>query len=101
MILADASVIIRYWKKPTDAAQQVFASGNVVIAGVTRSELLHGALSDRDAKRISEALDSFIELKLPDSIWTDLGLNLYKLRTKGITVPFQDALIASLASTMM
>ena len=42
-------------------------------------------------------LDAFDQVNPAESDWQCLGENLYHLRTNGITVPFTDALIATLA----
>ena len=36
-------------------------------------------------------------MPLPDSIWDDVGDNLAHLRTHGVTVPFADGVLATLA----
>ena len=96
-ILADSNIFIDFWKKPTAAMIDAFSTQNVVICGVVRSELMHGAKSESDLATISSSLDAFEELEFEESDWGKLGLQLYRLRTKGITVPFQDAVIALIA----
>ena len=44
-----------------------------------------------------EALGTFECLALEETDWTELGNLLYLLKTNGITVPFQDAIIALIA----
>ena len=96
-ILADSNVFIDFWKKPNQTIIETFSSEDVVICGVVKSELLQGAKSETDVYRIQEALDEFEELAFEESDWEKLGIQLYRLRTKGITVPFQDAIIALLS----
>jgi len=96
-ILADSNVYIDFWKKPNQRIIDTFSTEDVVICGVVKCELLHGAKSDADFTRIRDALDEFEELAFEESDWEKLGIQLYKLRTKGITVPFQDAIIALLS----
>ena len=96
-ILADTNVFIDFWKQPTQSLIDTFSSEDGVICVVVKSELLHGARSEKDMKRIREALDGFEELIFEESDWEALGIQLYKLRTNGLTVPFQDAIIALLA----
>lgn len=93
-VLADSNVFIDFWKKPTQELIDVFSNENVVICGVVRSELLQGAKSDADLSRINDMLDEFEELNIGDADWSAFGETLYRLRSNGITVPFQDALIA-------
>ncbi len=96
-ILVDSNVIIRFWKEPTKAAENVFRSEETFICGVVRSELMHGARSEEDLERIRGALDEFGFLRTADGDWDLLGRMLYALRVNGLTVPFQDALLAMLA----
>ena len=48
MILVDTNVIIAFWRSPTEKLKLLFEENHIVISGVTRSELLHGA---KDATR--------------------------------------------------
>ena len=97
MILADSNVFIDFWNNPTDNIIRVFEQEEIVICGVVRAELLHGAVSEKDVQTITTMLEAFDEYNLESSDWQTLGEQLYRLRTKGITVPFQDAVIASIA----
>ena len=96
-ILADSNVFIDFWKKPTKAMLDIFRKEDIVICGVVRSELLHGARSKSDYKNIDEALDDFDQLEFKETDWNILGKQLYELRINGITVPYQDAIIALIA----
>ena len=58
---------------------------------------MHGAKTETDFNRICELLSEFEELPVDDSDWSEIGKLLFRLRTRGITVPFQDAVIAMLA----
>lgn len=96
-ILADSNVFIDFWKKPTPKIIETFSSQDVVICGVIKAELLHGAKSKENQKKIKKALGEFDSLALEESDWTELGDLLCSLKAKGITVPFQDAIIALIA----
>ena len=97
MILVDTNVIISFWRSPTEKLKGIFENNQIAISGVTRAELLHGAKNNTDFIYIEGALNSFEELDVDREIWSQLGKILFKLRRKGIKVPFQDALIATLA----
>jgi predicted nucleic acid-binding protein len=43
------------------------------------------------------ALASFPQMAMADAIWETVGRNLWHLRTHGISVPFQDTAIATVA----
>ena len=97
MVLADTNIFIDFWNSPTDELIKCFEKEDIVICGVVRAELLHGAISDSDFKNITKLLDVFVEKSFDTEDWQLLGSNLYKLRRKGLTVPFSDAIIATLA----
>ena len=97
MILVDTSVILEFWKNPTPRVRAIFEREEALVCGVTRAELCHGARSESDLARIEKAVDGFRQIETALPTWSLLGRNLYKLRRGGITVPFQDALIATVA----
>lgn len=97
MILVDTSVIIDALRKPDPKLQGHFSTYVAAICGVTRAEVLYGARDGADAQKLKAALGSFPSLAIPETIWEVVGDNLYVLRTSGITVPFQDVVIATVA----
>ncbi len=97
MILVDSNIIIDFWKHPTEEMKEVFATGDVVICGVVRSEILHGAVSQENLDRLSKLLNAFDIVSIKDDQWDGFGRYLYKLKTNGLTVPYQDALISYIA----
>ncbi len=96
MILVDTNIIIDYWKKPDERLTEIFQTEDIAICGVVQAELLHGARSENDIKRILEAISGFENLPFFEN-WSSLGTMLYKLRSSGLTLPFTDALIAQTA----
>lgn len=73
------------------------SAGIPVYNGVVRAELLHGAVSAKDFANITTMLEAFDEFHLESPDWQILGENLYRLRKRGISVPFTDAIIATIA----
>ena len=94
MLMIDSNVIIDFWRHPTQQLKQVFIRHECCICGVQMAELLYGAVSDKDSSAIVQALSGFTMINIEESDWILLGNFLYKLRKKGISVPFPDALIA-------
>ena len=86
MILADTNVFIDFWNKPTEELSDVFEKEDIVICGVVRAELLHGAVSDKDFANITMMLEAFDEKSLSTEDWQLLGSNLYKLRKRHFKV---------------
>ncbi len=97
MILADTNIFIDFWNNPTENLKNVFIKEDIVICGVVRAELLHGAVSAKDFANITTMLEAFDEFYLESPDWQILGENLYRLRKRGISVPFTDAIIATIA----
>ena len=94
MVLLDSNVIIDLWKNPSDEIKELLTTKEVCICGVVRSELMHGAYSEKNLEEISAKLDLLEELNLKENQWDGLGRLLYKLRINGISLPFADAMIA-------
>ncbi|MEX0704323.1 MAG: PIN domain-containing protein [Planctomycetales bacterium] len=97
MILVDTSVIIDALRRPDPRMQQTFVAHAAAICGVTRAEVLYGARDDADYGKLRSALASLPQVPIPESLWDRVGYNLYLLRTHGVTVPFQDVVIATVA----
>ena len=97
MILADTNIIIGFWRKPDEDAARVFGTEDVAICGVVKAELLHGARSLEDCGRILRALSDFPYVDMREADWDSLGHHLWQFRSRGVAVPFQDAIIATLA----
>jgi hypothetical protein len=97
MILADTSVLIAYLRDAPSQIERILLSGEVALCGVTRAELLHGARSEKDVEDLLRVLADFDDVPIPSSVWIALGRNLFRLRVNGITVAFQDALLATVA----
>lgn len=97
MILVDTNVIIDFWKNPTDSSRRVFENEEVFVCGVVKAELVHGAVDENSYVKIKKALDCFPEIVISSEFWDDLSANLFRLKRKGLTVPFQDAMIATIA----
>lgn len=97
MILVDTSVLIYYWRQPRSMTPSFSVEEEFAICGVTLSELLQGAKSPSDVETIKRRLAAFQLLTIEESLWERLGTLLAHFRRNGLTVPFQDALIAAVA----
>ena len=97
MLMIDTNVVIDFWRNPSEEMEQEFCANDCCICGVQSAELIYGAVSEKDAKAIEEALSVFAFVQVEDTDWIRLGRFLYRLRKRGITVPFPDALIACVA----
>lgn len=96
-ILTDSNIFIDLFKTNDAGIRSVFETENIVICGVIKAELLHGAVSSRDFNRIEEMIKIFDSVDIEAEDWGKLGRLLYCFRTNGLSLPFQDAIIAYLA----
>jgi predicted nucleic acid-binding protein len=99
MILLDSSVVIDLFRAQDDRILDVVLEHDAAICGITRAEALYGARDASHRVKLMAALDLFQSLALPETIWDQVGDNLARLRTSGVTVPFADAIIATVAMT--
>ncbi|HUY31997.1 MAG TPA: PIN domain-containing protein [Pirellulales bacterium] len=97
MILVDTSVVID-WSHGRDATLQVLLPALPVgVCGVTQAEFLHGSRDAAHRQRLLAVLSRFQFVPMSDELWIKVGDILAALRSRGITVPFPDAVIATLA----
>ncbi len=99
MILVDTNIIIDFWKNPDQEKIDIFNNNEIAICPVIMVELIHGAKSEKQKVKIKEAIGELHMLPIDEETWDFFGDLLYKLRTSGVTVPFQDALVAAAAVT--
>lgn len=97
MILVDADVLIDYDRTADPKLFTLFHTRPVAVCGVTRAELLHGARSAAHRGRLLGVLAMFTPVPIPDSLWDQVGDHLAALRANGLTLPFADVVVASVA----
>jgi predicted nucleic acid-binding protein len=100
MTLVDTSVVIDYLRSGDAKLLGLFQSLPGAICGVTRAEVLHGARNPADRARVLAVLDAFPLVPIPDAMWDSVGDLLAVLRSGGVTVPFNDAMIAAVAVSL-
>lgn len=96
MILVDTSVVIDYTQGKDPRLQPLLLALPVAVCGVTRAEVLCGSRAPAHRQNLLTILAAFQVVSIPDKLCDILGDNLAALRMKGVTVPFPDAVIASL-----
>lgn len=97
MILVDACVLFDHLRGKDPRLAAHFKSFPCAICGVTRAEVLHGARHPADRTALLVFLNCFAQVSIPDQIWDKVGDNLARLRSSGITVPFADVVLATVA----
>src|SRR5437762_1820209 len=96
MILVDAGVLIDFLRTKDAKLDRLFRTEPMAICGVTRAEILAGRRGAKDRQRLLRFLRRFDQVLTPESCWDIVGDNLAALNSRGITVPFPDAVIATL-----
>jgi predicted nucleic acid-binding protein len=97
VILTDTSIVIDYAKGKDAKLAGLIAKHPVAVCGVVRAELLCGARDPAHRGKLLTLLATFAQLSVPEAIWDVVGDHLAALRSHGITVPFPDVVIATLA----
>src|SRR5262245_5358208 len=97
MILVDTSVLVDYFRtKDKKLLAEMKANGGAV-CGVIRAEILQGSRDVRHRRRLIAGLNALAQLPIREDLWDMVGDNLAALRTSEVTVPFADAVIATIA----
>ena len=96
MILTDSDVAIDFSKGRDLKLLALLPTLPVAACGVTRAEVLHGARTPVERQKLLTVLSVFQPVSIPEPLWDQVGDNLATLRAAGITVPFTDAVLATL-----
>ena len=99
MILVDACVIFDHTRGKDPRLAGWFTTFPVAVCGATRAEVLAGARDPADRAKLVGLLSTFRHVPAPESVWDTVGDHLCALRRGGITVPFPDVVLATLAIT--
>lgn len=97
MILVDTSVVIDYARGRDARLMQLLPTVSPAVCGIVRAELLCGARDARHRTILLALLSPFQVAPIQEGTWEAVGDNLAALRRAGITVPFADAVIATVA----
>jgi predicted nucleic acid-binding protein len=97
MTLVDTGVVIDYPRSGDAKLLGLFQSLPGSVCGTTRAEVLHGARTPADRARVLTILNAFVQTPTPEPVWDAVGDLLAALRVSGVTVPFNDVVIAAVA----
>ncbi|MGH7202335.1 MAG: PIN domain-containing protein [Planctomycetaceae bacterium] len=97
MILVDTRVVMDDLRTGDAVLLAIFQPHHAAICGTTRAEVLNGARSPTDRQQLLAALNTFGQVPIPDTLWDTIGDNLANLRSRGVTLPFADVVIATVA----
>jgi hypothetical protein len=100
--LVDTSVWIDFFRGVASIKElltKLLARDRVFTAGPVLFELLQGIKSSEERGQVKEALLSVNFLELTPADWEGAAVISRELRSKGITIPMTDLLLAQLART--
>ena len=96
MILLDTNVIIDLLNNEEDSRWDYLSQEDSVICGIVISELYSGIRGKKEAKAIELFINSVDCLQIEQSDWLEIGSFICNLKKNGLSVPFQDAVLAYL-----
>jgi predicted nucleic acid-binding protein len=99
MILLDASVLIDFDRSKDPKLDGLLLTLPLAACGPTRAEFLHGARNPPHRAKLVNSLNGFAQVQIPETLWDVIGDNLALLRSRGLKVPFPDAVVATVAIT--
>lgn len=97
MTLVETSVAIDFMRSGDAKMASLLKVISACLCGITRTELLQGAKSVADRQRLMTFLNTYATIDIDNATWDMTGDLNALLRQRGITVPFQDAVIAGVA----
>ena len=97
MILVDTNILIDFWKNPTSEKQLIFEQEEIATCGVIFTEILRGSKNPKESEKLKTALECFEYLAFEKQDWLEVSSLFAKLKKSGLTIPFQDGIIAYLA----
>ena len=84
-------------KNPTKEKESIFQENEIATCGVIFTELLRGSKNPKESEKLKTALECFEYLSFEKQDWLEVACLFAKLKKSGLTVPFQDGIIAYLA----
>ena len=97
MILVDTNILIDFWKNPTSEKQLIFEQEEIATCGVIFTEILRGSKNPKESEKLKTALECFEYLAFEKQDWLEISSLFAKLKKSGLSIPFQDGIIAYLA----
>jgi predicted nucleic acid-binding protein len=102
LFLVDTSAwIFALRKEPVvqirDRIDSLLKEDVVITTGIIKLEILAGAKTEKEFRRLKSRFDALESVETEDEIWRKACENGFKLRRKGLTVPSTDVLIATCA----
>lgn len=97
MILLDTNVIIDLLNNEDDSRWDLLNQEDCVICGIVISELYSGIRSNKEEKAVELFVNSLDCLSVEEGDWQKIGQLISNFKKNGLSVPFQDAVLAFLS----
>ena len=97
MILLDTNVIIDLLNNEDDSRWNLLNQEDCVICGIVISELYSGIKSKKEEKAVELFVNSLDCLSVEEGDWQKIGQLIFNFKKNGLSVPFQDAVLAYLS----
>ena len=97
MILLDTNVIIDLLNNEDDSRWILLNQEDCVICGIVISELYSGIKSKKEEKAVELFVNSLDCLSVEEGDWQKIGQLISHFKKNGLSVPFQDAVLAYLS----
>jgi len=101
-VLIDTSAWIAFFRSGdspvADVVSGLIRSDRATLVGPVLAELLHGVRTEKEASNLRRVAIVLQYVEVDRSDWEAAGERLRQLRSKGVTVPLTDALIAAIAT---
>ena len=100
-VLIDTSAWIDYFRNSSgfigDMVTDLIQDDKAFMTGPVIAELLHGVRGKKEAGELNLLFQTIPCLNVEQSDWISTGKKLQALRSKGLSIPLTDALIATVA----
>jgi len=100
MMLVDTNVLIAVLRTNDPKLANLLNTNGAAACGIVQAELLCGARTPRERALIVAILGTLGTAPITEAIWEQVGDNLATLRSRGVTVPFPDVVMATLAVSL-
>lgn len=100
-VLIDTSAWIEFLRGNSgpmaDSVQVALELHQARLCDPVKAELLQGAKGNKEKEQLQLIFEAVPSLETQESDWIQTGEMLHNLRSKGVTLPLSDALIAAIA----
>ena len=101
-VLADTSIWIFALRKESHPfikkrVDNLLKENLVVTTPLINLELLGGVNTEKEFKRLKQRLELLLTVKISDDHWSQAARLAFKVRRKGLTLPYTDLLLSAIA----